>query len=91
MLAGWRAGCPGIADGGCAQGCYNDLVQSKPTQAEHERMVDTWLAWAATCHRGTREGKQCCLALFQALQKLQGVPDSTPWVKALKHEMLGVQ
>jgi hypothetical protein len=71
------------------QGCYNELAVAKPTGAEQDRMIDAWLSWAATCHRGSREGKQQCLALFQALQRLHGVPDSTPWVKALKQEMLG--
>lgn len=72
-----------------AQGCYLELTAQAPTPAAHERMVNAWSSWAATCHRGSREGAQQCLALFQAVQRLNGVPDATPWVRALKQEMLG--
>lgn len=54
---------------------------------QQDRMEETWMAWAATCHRGTPEGKAQCLALFTSLQKLHEVPDSG-WVRTIKDEVL---
>eukprot|EP00892_Ulva_mutabilis_P012693 jgi/Ulvmu1/9797/UM056_0037.1 len=71
-----------------AEGCHNELVAAKPTEAAQQAMIAQWMSWAATCHRGTDEGKSQCLALFTALQKLKGVPDSCPWIRELKTEVL---
>ena len=56
--------------------------------SQQDQMVSAWMAWAATCHRGTPEGKAQCLALFAALQKLHDVRDDTPWVRTIKDEVL---
>lgn len=71
------------------QGCHNELVAAQSTEAAQQAMIAQWMSWAATCHRGTDEGKSQCLALFSALQKLKGVPDSCPWIRELKTEVLG--
>lgn len=70
------------------QGCHNELVAAQPTDAAQQAMISQWMSWAATCHGGTDEGKAQCLALFTALQKLKNVPDSCPWIRELKAEVL---
>jgi hypothetical protein len=70
------------------EGCYHPFAAQQPTVEAQGKMVDAWMLWAATCHRGTVEGKSQCLALFTAMQRLHEVPDSTPWVRRLKEEVL---
>jgi hypothetical protein len=70
------------------QGCHNEMAAQLPTMAAQQRMIEQWMSWAATCHRGTQEGKAQCLALFTAVQRLKGVPDSCPWIRDLKAEVL---
>ena len=80
--------CRGNRGGGIVQGCHNDMQAQLPTMIAQQRMIEKWMSWAATCHRGTPEGKAQCLALFTAVQRLKGVPDSCPWVRDLKAEVL---
>jgi hypothetical protein len=70
-----------------AQAVHNPFAARQPTAAEQDAMVGTWMAWAATCHRGTPEGTAQCLALFTSLQKLHEVPD-IGWVRTIKDEVL---
>ena len=56
------------------QAVHNPFVARMPSQAEQDQMVSTWMSWAATCCRGTPEGKAQCLSLFTSLQKLHDVP-----------------
>jgi hypothetical protein len=70
------------------EGCYNPFAAAQLTEEAQSKMVDAWMLWAATCHRGTHEGKAQCLSLFTAMQRLHEVPDSTPWVRKLKDEVL---
>ena len=69
------------------QAVHHPFVARQPSQAEQDSMVSVWTSWAATCQRGTPEGKAQCLSMFASLQKLHEVPDAG-WVRMIKDEVL---